>query len=1026
MKTLKIFLASSNELQPEREMMASLANSLNTVLEKQGVNVIVVQWENLDASMGVNHKQEDYNEKLRECDMCMVLYWTKFGMYTKSELETAFNELKAGHNPKKVYVYFKEDESTVAEELMEFRDSFPTRYGHFYTPFSNFDTLKAHFLLQFMEYQSQVLPEGRGVEVRNGKVTIDGTDYVDLKNVPFAGNNEEYQLLQKNIKKTQKLLAITETDDPDYSEYAKDLNEMKEKLAKMESSLWDTALMITRLSTTKCSDRLKRAMDLFSSGDNKGAQAVLNEEEIEKDIEHNLKLIQLGEEGRAGLEIAINALELKVKTFENLMSDGWIEQVYLLRARISELCKILYGGSSVEYINALLAEAEKYDDGGQFQKSLEINRQAYTIAKELNICNHDLVLRVLKNLAYAACNCSYPKQALEYAELTEIELKSEKRNSPLYASVCDKLAHTYQYCSYFPKALSFAEEALNTTIQLFGENNVDAAMLYISVSGVYDDMSLFAEALQAALKGETILENLLGEVHPQVGGALLTLGRAYRQLGRYQDALPCIEKSLTIRRKAFGELNILTSICYGDIAITYGIFGDFDKELSYHLKSYEINKTIYGENHKEIAVNYANIAHAYADLLDYNKAIEYTTKAVELSRAIFGRDEDNVLTYMNNLICYYIETDKMDKALEASHKAYEISISLHGMNHGTTANILNSQAIIYGKMNDFDKELELLVAAKDIRMKLYGEKHPLVAESLSNISCAYAEGEKYDLALEYAILSHQIYENTDAVSHVLANSYVELGCSFGDNGRIAEAIESISKGISIFEETLLECNKAQLISSYSSLSSFYEKDKNFEKAILYQLKCVNLSKSFYGEFSKEVDQALDSLAGIYYRDNKIQASIDCQNNMLYIEDSLFGKNSKEYIGTARQICSDYYEMREYEKAAQEGSRFISELPPVTEICCDEGAILYINTGTYYRILKQFDKAEKYILNGISMTDRLDLPVLKVIALNRLARVYRDAGRVDQAKELYLKSASLARELGEDQMEKESLEELNNL
>ena len=60
MKTLKIFLASSNELQTEREMMAALANSLNTVLEKQGVNVIVVQWENLDASMGVNHKQEDY------------------------------------------------------------------------------------------------------------------------------------------------------------------------------------------------------------------------------------------------------------------------------------------------------------------------------------------------------------------------------------------------------------------------------------------------------------------------------------------------------------------------------------------------------------------------------------------------------------------------------------------------------------------------------------------------------------------------------------------------------------------------------------------------------------------------------------------------------------------------------------------------------------------------------------------------------------------------------------------------------
>ena len=1026
MKTLKIFLASSNELQPEREMMASLANSLNTVLEKQGVNVIVVQWENLDASMGVNHKQEDYNEKLRECDMCMVLYWTKFGMYTKIELETAFNELKAGHNPKKVYVYFKEDESTVAEELKEFRDSFPTRYGHFYTPFSNFDTLKAHFLLQFMEYQSQVLPEGRGVEVRNGKVTIDGTDYVDLKNVPFAGNNEEYQLLQKNIKKTQKLLAITETDDPDYSEYAKDLNEMKEKLAKMESSLWDTALMITRLSTTKCSERLERAMQLFNKGDNKGAQAVLNEEDIDKDIEHSLNLIQLGEVGRTGLETAINALELKVKTFENLMSDGWIEHIYLLRTRISELCKTLYGCSSKEYINALLAEAEKYGDGGQFQKSLEINLHAYTIAKESDASNHDLILRILKNLASASCNCSYPKRALEYAELTEIEIKSAERNSPLYASVCDKLAFTYRYCSDFPKALSFAEEALNTTIQLFGENNVEVAKSYIQVSEIYGEMSLFTEELHAALKGEALLEDLLGGMHTQVAGALVTLGRAYRELGRYQDALSCFEKALTIRQKAFGEINILTSVCYGDIAITYGIFGDFEKELNYHIKSYEINKTIYGENHREIAVNYNNIASAYADLLDYNKAIEYTTKAVELSRAIFGRDEDNVLTYICNLSVYYCEIDKLDKALDACQKAYEISITLHGMNHDTTANILNSQAIIYGKMNDFEKELELLIASKDIRIKVYGEKHPLVAESLLNISCTYTESGKYDLALEYAILSHQIYENIDTVPHELANSYVELGCCLGDNGRIAEAIESILKGISIFEETLLECNKSPLINSYSALSSFYEKDGNFEKAILYQHKCVNLSRSFYGEFSKEVDQALDSLAGIYYRDNKIQASIDCLNNMLFVEDSLFGKNSKEYIGTVRQICADYYEMREYEKAAQEGSGFISELPPETEICCDEGALLYINTGTYYRILQQFDKAEKYILNGISMTDRLEIPVLKAAALNRLARVYRDAGRVEMAKEVYLESASLAHELGKDQIEKESLEELNNL
>ena len=216
MKTIKIFIASSNELKDERVLMASLANELSTRLEKVGIQVIAVEWESLDSSMNEEHKQEEYNEKLRECDMCMVLYWTKFGMYTKTELDTAYKEKIEGKNPQKVWVYFKEvdDPSNMpTEELKEFRDSFPTKYGHFYTPFANFDTLKAHFLLQFMEYQSQALQGKSIVEVKDGKVTSDGKEYVNLQNVPFAGNNEEYNATKKSISKKQNLLQFVPTNN---------------------------------------------------------------------------------------------------------------------------------------------------------------------------------------------------------------------------------------------------------------------------------------------------------------------------------------------------------------------------------------------------------------------------------------------------------------------------------------------------------------------------------------------------------------------------------------------------------------------------------------------------------------------------------------------------------------------------------------------------------------------------------------------------------------------------------------------
>ena len=123
MKTIKIFLASSEELKQERLELADLVENLNQRLSALGLQIQLVKWEYLDASMGPKHKQEEYNEALRDCEMCLVLYWTRFGDYTAIELNTAYEELCAGHNPKKLYVYFK-DGAEPSPELQAFMDSF--------------------------------------------------------------------------------------------------------------------------------------------------------------------------------------------------------------------------------------------------------------------------------------------------------------------------------------------------------------------------------------------------------------------------------------------------------------------------------------------------------------------------------------------------------------------------------------------------------------------------------------------------------------------------------------------------------------------------------------------------------------------------------------------------------------------------------------------------------------------------------------------------------------------------------------
>lgn len=324
MKTIKVFIASSEELKLERLEFTDMIQQLNRILKPRGLEIEPVKWEYLDTSMGPLHKQEEYNNELKTCEMCLVLYWTRFGDYTKSELETAYSELCAGRNPQKLYVYFKDTED-ITPELKAFKDSFATEYGHFYCQFENVDTMKLNFLLQFEDYQNKNT-EGL-LKVQNSRVEVDGKPFVELKNIPFAGNNPEYLQLLKQIESTQARVLKY----PDEVEFRQELHDLQERRKLMENSLLDTAKLIIKISSTVSSARLSEAMRLFEAGDNKGANAVLNFDEITHDAKENAARIdatrEIESESIKALESNIEEFQLKIKTLQNAMEEGWLNEV---------------------------------------------------------------------------------------------------------------------------------------------------------------------------------------------------------------------------------------------------------------------------------------------------------------------------------------------------------------------------------------------------------------------------------------------------------------------------------------------------------------------------------------------------------------------------------------------------------------------------------------------------------------------------------------------------------------------------
>ena len=153
MKRIDVFIASSAELKSERMELVDLMQDLNDELETKGVNFKPVLWEYMDSSMRAGRKEDEYLVKLRECEICIVLFWRTLGEYTAEELNVAVTEMQAGRLPKKVYVLFKEPADDISEELASFKKDIIDNKSLYPISYNSIQLLRKHveaFLKEFV------------------------------------------------------------------------------------------------------------------------------------------------------------------------------------------------------------------------------------------------------------------------------------------------------------------------------------------------------------------------------------------------------------------------------------------------------------------------------------------------------------------------------------------------------------------------------------------------------------------------------------------------------------------------------------------------------------------------------------------------------------------------------------------------------------------------------------------------------------------------------------------------------------
>ena len=660
MKTIKIMIAASEEMHEEKLEFTNLIEHLNEVLEPRGVELKRIKWNpETDGSI------EEFKAKLNDCEMCLTLYWRDLAGNSEQELDTAYQELKDGNNPRNLYVFFKEPTEDLTEALRDFKANFVTKYGHFFCKFENVDTMNLHFILQFEAYQNHLQSkDDQLVKVTSGKVKVANKEFVNLDNVPFAALNKDYQWLKKELLEFDIQVAEVRKRhkaDPDNEDIEDELMAIKSKRKKLadefekyQTHLYDIALNFAKTAGEKYSERMRKARELFELGDVIGADQILNMEEMKRDRQRESEQKKAHEEN---LEILMNEFLDKTKTVMT---------------------------------NTLFPIPER------FRIASEAYEEAISIAKDIRLDNEKLA-NILFDYAYLNTDFKRMHEAVQlYQEALRIYRQLAASNPDGYmpdvASTLNNLALLQDDLSRYGEAEENYQDALQIYHQLASSNPddymPDVAMTLNNLANLQSDLNRFSDAEKNYM--ETLrIRRQLAESSPDayMPGVAMTLNNfatLQSDLERYSEAEENYHEALRIRRQ-LAESNpdaympdVATTL--NNLATLNSNLGRYDDAEKNYLEALRIRRQLAKSNPDAymsgVAIILNNLANQQRELDCFSEAEENYLEALRIRRQLAESNPDaympDVALTLNNLAILQSDLERYSEAEENYLEALRI------------------------------------------------------------------------------------------------------------------------------------------------------------------------------------------------------------------------------------------------------------------------------------------------------------------------------------------------------------------
>ena len=143
MKDIRIFVASSKELERERNYLAFLVLAKEDEFAARGLRVRLAKWEYVDPKMTETRTEDRYLDEMYDCDAAFIFFRDIAGMYTREELDKALARERAGASRLKTHQILFAADGEPDSDAAKLRASLPeASYG----VWSGMEELREEFL----------------------------------------------------------------------------------------------------------------------------------------------------------------------------------------------------------------------------------------------------------------------------------------------------------------------------------------------------------------------------------------------------------------------------------------------------------------------------------------------------------------------------------------------------------------------------------------------------------------------------------------------------------------------------------------------------------------------------------------------------------------------------------------------------------------------------------------------------------------------------------------------------------------